>query len=187
MALINTFVLSLIRKISSSSFAFRRMRANFGNSVRIAPTTRIYPACRIGVVYGGSISIGENNELSYGVCILTYGGSIVIGNNCSINPYTILYGHGGLQIGNNVLIAAHTVIIPANHNFSNREKNISDQGMTCKGIVIQDDVWIGAGCQILDGVTIGKGAIVAAGAVVNKDVLPYTIMAGVPARQIKQR
>lgn len=187
MAIIKNMGFRQIRKFCTLIFTYRFAGFGRSKSLRIANSTKIYPDCRIRIVYGGSILIGEHNEIFYGVCILTYGGSIIIGNNCSINPYSVLYGHGGLKIGNNVLIAAHTVIIPANHNFSNREKNISDQGMTCKGICIQDDVWIGAGCQILDGVTIGKGAIIAAGAVVNKDVPPFTIVAGVPARIINQR
>ena len=118
---------------------------------------------------------------------MTYGGNITIGDFCSINPYTILYGHGNLSIGNNVLIAAHCVIIPANHIFSDLDSPINSQGLTTKGIIIEDDVWIGAGCRILDGVTVGKGSIIAAGAVVNKDVEPYTIVGGVPAKIIKKR
>ena len=136
---------------------------------------------------GGTITIGENSEIMYGVIMMTYGGSITIGKNCSINPYTVLYGHGNLVIGNNVLIAGHCLIIPANHVFSDLNKPISEQGETRKGIIIEDNVWIGSGCRILDGVTIGEGAIIAAGAVVNKNVNPNTIVGGVPAKIIKNR
>lgn len=137
--------------------------------------------------FGGSITIGENCELMQGVLIMTYGGTIEIGDRCSVNPYSILYGHGNLKIGNDVLIAAHTIIIPANHNFTDINIPIHSQGLTTKGITIEDDVWIGAGCKILDGVTIGKGAVIAAGAVVNKNVLPYAIVGGVPAKELKKR
>ncbi|MEQ1554451.1 MAG: acyltransferase [Ferruginibacter sp.] len=136
----------------------------------------------------GTISIGNGNEFRIGSLLITNGGSIKIGNNCSINPYTIIYGHGkGVVIGDNVLIAAHCVIIPANHKFDRKDIPIKLQGENYKGIRIEDDVWIGAGCQILDGVTIGKGAIVAAGSVVNKSVESYTIVGGVPAKFIKKR
>jgi acetyltransferase-like isoleucine patch superfamily enzyme len=119
---------------------------------------------------------------------MTYGGIIEIGSNCSINPYTIIYGHGlGTKIGNNVLIAGHCMIIPANHNFSHTDVPINKQGINSKGIIIEDDVWIGSGCQILDGITIGKGAVIAAGAVVNKSVEPYNIVGGVPAKIIGKR
>ncbi|HMO34365.1 MAG TPA: DapH/DapD/GlmU-related protein [Lacibacter sp.] len=137
---------------------------------------------------GGDIIIGDNNEILTGCLIMTYGGTVRIGSQCSINPYTIVYGHGaGTVIGNNVLIAGHCMIIPANHVISRTDIPIRQQGVSSKGIIIEDDVWIGSGCRILDGVTIGRGAVVAAGSVVNKSVEPYSIVAGVPAKLIKKR
>ncbi|PZO38721.1 MAG: acyltransferase [Pseudanabaena frigida] len=119
--------------------------------------------------------------------IMTYGGNISIGSNCSINPYTIIYGHGGTKIGNNVLIAGHCMIIPNNHVYKDRSKTIWEQGNISKGINIEDDVWIAHNCSILDGVTLEKGSVVAAGAVVNKNVPAYAVVAGVPAKIIKYR
>lgn len=138
-------------------------------------------------VGGGSIDIGKRCEIHAGVMILTYGGNIEIGDDCSINPYTIIYGHGGLKIGNKVRIAAHCTIIPANHVFSDPDIPIMHQGLTCEGISIEDDVWIGTGVRVLDGVTVAQGTVVAAGAVVTKSFPPYTILAGVPARAIGSR
>lgn len=136
----------------------------------------------------GVIQIGEFTEILHGCLLMTYNGSITIGSNCSINPYTIIYGHGkGTAIGNNVLIAGHCLLIPANHVFIRTDIPINQQGTDSKGIIIEDDVWIAAGCQILDGVTIGKGAIIAAGSVVNKSVDPFSIVGGVPAKLIKYR
>ncbi len=136
----------------------------------------------------GVIVIGDYTELLQGVSLMTYGGSIRIGDNCNINPYTVIYGHGsGTIIGNNVLIAAHCVIIPANHIFSTPEIPIRMQGLDSNGIVIEDDVWLGAGVKVLNGVRIGRGSIIAAGAVVTKSVQPYSIMAGVPAIKIRSR
>jgi acetyltransferase-like isoleucine patch superfamily enzyme len=119
--------------------------------------------------------------------ILSHGGDIVIGDDCSVNPYSILYGHGGLKIGDKVRIASHTVIIPGNHKFGRVDIPIFRQGVTMKGIVIDDDVWIGANCTILDGVSIGKGAVIGAGSVVTRDVEPFSVVAGVPARVITTR
>ncbi|MBW4481634.1 MAG: acyltransferase [Tildeniella torsiva UHER 1998/13D] len=110
-----------------------------------------------------------------------------IGNNCSINPFSIIYGHGGVNIGNDVLIAAHVVIIPSNHNFDSLQHPIRTQGNTSLGISIEDNVWIGTGAKILDGVTIHEGGIVGAGAVVTSNVEAYSIVGGVPARTIKLR
>jgi acetyltransferase-like isoleucine patch superfamily enzyme len=131
--------------------------------------------------------IGENTIIHEFTYLRLYGGFIYIGNNCSINPFCVIYGHGGLKIGNNVRIAAHCTIIPANHIYANPSIPIVEQGETMKGIMIHDDVWIGAGAIILDGVEIGEGSVVAAGAVITKSVPPYSVVAGVPARIIKKR
>ena len=133
------------------------------------------------------VHIGNNTDIHDYCMILPYGGSIEIGDYCSINPQTILYGHGGLKIGNNVLIAAQTLVIPANHVFTSKNEPIRLQGVTTQGIVIEDDVWIGAGCKILDGVTIGKGSVIGAGSVVTKDVEPFSVVVGIPGKVIKQR
>ncbi|MBC7523084.1 MAG: acyltransferase [Flavobacterium sp.] len=172
-------VFELIKRISF--ILYRRKNIFLSNSVKK------YSNVLLDTSGGGSIEIGNKTELLYGVVLMTYGGKIKIGKNCSINPYTILYGHGGLTIGNNVLIAGHTMIIPANHNFSKLEIPINAQGESRKGITIKDNVWIGSGCKILDGVTIESGAIIAAGAVVTKNVATNTIVGGIPAQILKNR
>ena len=116
--------------------------------------------------------------------IMTYSGDIGIGDNCSLNPFAIVYGHGGARIGNGVRIAVHTVIIPANHNVVSDGKPLHLSGFSAKGIDIDDNVWIGTGSRVLDGVTIGKNVVVAAGGVVTKSVANNETVAGVPARVI---
>ncbi|MNG32136.1 Virginiamycin A acetyltransferase [compost metagenome] len=74
-----------------------------------------------------------------------------------------------------------------NHVFSDKTKPIKEQGIYRQGITIEDDCWIGSNVTILDGVTIGTGSVVAAGAVVTKDVPPYSVVGGVPAKIIKER
>src|SRR5882757_2359403 len=89
-------------------------------------------------------------------------GDVVIGKNSYINSGTVIYSGNGVEIGQNVLIAANCTIAPVNHEFRNRDAKIVEQGfMTSKGGVrIADDVWIGAGCVILDGTSIGEGCVV---------------------------
>lgn len=143
--------------------------------------------CVLDARSGGFIRIGERAEIHRHALFMTYGGEIRIGRNCSVNPFCVLYGHGGLTVGDNVRIAAHVVIVPANHNFKRLDVPIAEQGVTARGISIGNDVWIGAGARVLDGVKIGDGAIVAAGAVVTTDVAPLEIVGGTPARRIGTR
>jgi acetyltransferase-like isoleucine patch superfamily enzyme len=78
-------------------------------------------------------------------------------------------------------------MIAENHNFQDPSRSVNTQGVSNQGIRIGNDVWIGACVTILDGVTIGDHSILAAGAVVNKDVAPYEIVAGIPAKRIRYR
>ena len=135
----------------------------------------------------GIIEIGENCLIHPMAMLLPYDGFIKLGDHCSVNPFTVLYGHGGLTIGNYVRIATHAVMIPANHSYLDPDVPITLQDVTQKGIVIEDDVWVGSNVTILDGVKVGKGAVIAAGAVVTKDVAPYTVVAGTPAKMINTR
>jgi carbonic anhydrase/acetyltransferase-like protein (isoleucine patch superfamily) len=137
--------------------------------------------------HGGAISIGSGTVVHRGAMLLPYGGFIRLGKRCSINPYSVLYGHGGLSIGDHVRIAAHCVIVPANHGIALDGGLIADQPLTRRGVRIGNDVWLGAGARILDGAVIGEGCVVAAGAVVRGELEPYGIYAGVPARLIRMR
>ncbi len=135
----------------------------------------------------GTVRLGRDCEIRNGAMIISYGGDIEIGDKVSVNPYTILYGHGGLKIGSRTRIAAHCVIIPANHRIEDPTRPMMDQGLICEGITIGEDVWIGAGVKVLDGVTVGDHAVLAAGAVVTRDVAPWSIVGGVPAKPIGVR
>jgi len=140
-----------------------------------------YPLTILG---GENIKIG-NNFRSMGYCYL-YGnnGEIIIGDNISINTNVQIGSSGGkIYIGDNVLIGPNVVIRAANHSFA-RNTLINKQAHTGGIIEIEDDVWIGANVVILPNVKLGKGSVVAAGAVVTKNIDPYTVVGGVPARKI---
>jgi len=141
----------------------------------------------INTRYEGRVIIGKESRILYGAMLLTYYGNITIGKNCTINPYAMIYGQGDLVIDDGVRIATHTVIIPSNHTFEDRDTPIYKQPLNNKGIHIQSDVWIGCGVKILDGITIKRGSIIAAGAVVNRDTEPFSINGGVPSKLIKYR
>lgn len=137
------------------------------------------------------IYIGENSIVMHGAVLHVYNfrglpnSGITIGRNSLIGEYSVIRGQGGVTIGDRVYTSPFTQILAVNHVYSDHRRPFVDQGITAEGIVIEDDVWLGAGAIITDGVRVGKGAVVAAGAVVTKDVPPHTVVGGVPARQIK--
>lgn len=139
--------------------------------------------------------IGRNFHCGRGV-FLWAKNSLVIGDNFYIGKYSII--ECDAEIGNNVIIANRVSLAGRyDHHFQQvgvptrlasqiRDKDYNWKGLNLK-TRIEDDVWIGVGCTILSGVTIGIGSIVAAGSVVTKDVEPYSIYAGNPARKIRNR
>lgn len=157
------------------------------DNIQISSSAIISKKANLSIINGGSIYIESNTVINDYAQLHTYGGSIVIGKNVSIQIFCILYGHGGLKIGNDTRIAAQTIIIPANHIFKHKNKLIRTQGETKLGIFIGDNVWIAAGCKILDGVSIGNGAVIGAGSVVTKSIPEYAIAYGSPAKIIKYR
>lgn len=110
---------------------------------------------------------------------------ITVGDNCSFNTYSVV--HGLVTLGNNVRIAPGAKIFGENHGFSDLEKPICTQPNTRKGIIIEDDVWIGANAVICDGVRVGAHSVIGAGSVVTRDIPPYSVAGGNPARVIKSR
>jgi acetyltransferase-like isoleucine patch superfamily enzyme len=137
------------------------------------------------------IDIGPNTIIMHGAVLHVYNfrdlpnAGISIGSDSLVGEYSVIRGQGGVHIGDRVYTSPFTNIIAVNHVFDDPNRPFVEQGITAQGIVIEDDVWLGAGAVVTDGVRIGKGAVIAAGAVVTKDVPPHTVVAGVPARPIK--
>ncbi len=135
----------------------------------------------------GQIYLATNVKLEQGVILQAWGGSIAIQDNVFIGPYTVIYGHGGVIIGQDSLIAMHCRILSSNHTIPEQAQHIRWQPDILMPTTIGKDVWLGAGVTVLGGVTIGDGCVVGAGAVVTKDLLPYSIAIGVPAKVVKTR
>lgn len=111
---------------------------------------------------------------------LSIGDNSGVGINCEIN--------GPVSIGKDVMMGPEVVIYTRNHGFLRTDIPMNIQGMgEILPVVIEDDVWIGRRVMILPGVTIGKGSVIGAGAVVVKDIPPYSVAAGVPAKVVKRR
>lgn len=177
----------ILRYLTYKVAALRRIALSLRHNIQIEHGTIIEPGVTLRVQSGGRIFIGKNCYISKGVQLLTHGGDIIIGAHCSVNPHTIIYGQGGVIIGEGTRIAAHCCIVPANHNYSDPDVYIYKQGSTKIGIIIEEDVWLGAGVKVLDGVTIRRGCVVGANAVVTHDTDAYGIYVGVPAKLIKTR
>jgi len=134
-----------------------------------------------------NISIEDNVVIQVGV-VMQPGRKrkITIDKNTSLGPYTVVMGH--VIIGKFNMIGPHVVFTGGTHRITNLKKSMRSGGSSFKGgIVLEDDVFIGANATILDGVKIGRGAVVGAGSVVTKNVDSYSIVAGVPAKKIKDR
>lgn len=138
--------------------------------------------------FGDNVTIGRFAMIRpAGYYLGEPGEGLIVGDNSAIGAMCYLGPSGKITIGNNVMLGPNVSMSAENHVFDNPEATIKSQGVVRKGITIADDVWIGTGALIMDGVTIGQCSVIAAGAVVTKDVPPYSVAGGVPAKVIKMR
>lgn len=127
-----------------------------------------------------NLTIGNYLKCRSNCSLLINGGTLIIGHDCFMNRNVSITCLDNIEIGNYVQIGNNTVVVDHNHDYKKGE------GFTCKKVIINDNVWIGANCVILPGVTLGKGAVIAAGSVVNKNIPPYALAGGNPAKIIKE-
>jgi len=128
-------------------------------------------------------SLGNYSVVESFCCINNAVGDVIIGNHTRVGIHNTIIGP--VKIGNHVNLAQGITVTALNHNFSDPNKRIDEQGISTTPVTIGDDIWIGANAVILPGVTIGNHSVIAAGAVVTKDVPPHSVAAGVPAKIIK--
>jgi virginiamycin A acetyltransferase len=158
----------------------------------ISPSAQISKLADIeDSVRGTRITIGDGVFIDSFVKLRVAGGmgDVTIGANCYINAGSVLYSGNGITLGEYVLIAANCTLAPTNHEYRDPDTVIRLQGFAPSrgGIVVEDDVWIGANSVLLDGARIGRGAVVAAGSVVRGALPAYSISAGNPAKVVKWR
>jgi acetyltransferase-like isoleucine patch superfamily enzyme len=150
-----------------------------GESTRVSPRTFIREPHRI--------SIGDRTVIGHHVELVPQDGHVTIGADCTVQALCVIYGAGGVDIGDGCRIAHGTKIIAFNHNFGDPAIPIRTQGTTREPIVIEDDVWLGVNAVVLAGVRIGRGSVIGAGAVVTRDIPAYSIAVGNPARVVRSR
>lgn len=134
-----------------------------------------------------SIELGDQILLGRNTILSCNDSTISIGDFVSVGPFCFLVSRSHLKIGSNVAIGAGTMMLGGGHSHDDPDTPIIHQARVSKGIVVEDGAWIGIGAKILDGVTIGENSIVGAGAVVSKDVPPWTVALGNPARIVEKR
>lgn len=140
-----------------------------------------------GIIFGDDVSIAKDSILFCTGIIAQKGTGITIGDRTGISARAYFAGQGGITIGNDVIFGPNVQVFSENHNFSNLSSNIKEQGVTRHAVFIGNNCWIGGGVTILAGVTIGEGCVIAAGSVVTKSIRANSIVAGVPAKVVKNR
>ena len=192
--LLRGFFLKLsLRKSNGLLFVGKRCKIIFRNKISLGKTVTIGDNVEInalsksGVLIGNNVSILKGTIIECTGVIRNLGEGLVIGNNVGIAQNCFIQVRGKVVIGNDVIFGPNVSIFSENHNFDNPDLPVSGQGETRKGVIIEDGVWLGTRVVILDGVKVGKNSIVAAGSIVTKNIAPYTIVGGVPAKLIKNR
>jgi len=182
----------LIMRLEGTVAIENGVRIAYASNVRLGEGVYLDHGVYLHALPNG-ITIGDNTFLMHHTMLHVFNfrrlpqAGITIGKNCFLGEYNVIRGQGGVTIGNDVYTGPMVKIVAVNHVFDNPDLPIREQGVTAQGIVIEDDVWLGAGVTVVDGVTIGRGSIIGAGAVVTADIPPYSIAVGIPAKPVKNR
>lgn len=165
-----------------------RRKIKFGTNLMIGRCSYINALSKNGIVMGRNVSIGKNTTIECSGSFKLLGEGLVVGNFVGLGSHGFFGCAGGIKIGDNTILGNYVSMHSENHNFSNINILIRQQGVSHKGISIGSDCWIGAKVTILDGAEIGNGCVFAAGAVVPAGKYEDNcVYAGVPAKLIKKR
>lgn len=160
--------------------------------IDVHPSAKVSPLSDIeDSVRGSRIIVGGASVIDSFVKIKPVGGAgdLEIGRFCYINSGCVFYTGNGIRIADNVLVAANCTFAPVNHAYKDKSRLIRQQGFQPSrgGIVIEEDVWIGANSVILDGAILRKGCVIAAGSIVRGEIEAYTVYGGNPLRRLGER
>ena len=140
----------------------------------------------------GGLLLGAGTRVMSGAVLHVYNfrdlpaAGIAVGRESVIGFGAVITGQGKVRLGDQVIVGPRAMILPVNHRFLEKDRPIKEQGIEARGVTVEDGAWIGAGAMILDGVTVGRNAVVAAGAVVTEDVPAQSLVAGSPAKLVKE-
>lgn len=187
----------MITKISLMvSFPLRRSRVAWstlllldaGSALQIGTGSIVRAYGSVAVAAGGTVAIGQRTAIMQGSEIaVSRGAKVEIGNDVYVGAYSNMRSSRRIKIGDNVHLAQFVSLVGGQHSFIERDRLIREQPFEEGDVVIEDDAWLGVGVAVLSGVTVGTGAVVGAGTIVTKDVAPYSIVVGNPARMVGER
>ncbi len=159
-----------------------------GKSVKFEDYSEIHGLCSEGLNFGDYVTISRGVMIRpssyYGG---DYGIGLTMGEHSSIGPYGYVGCSGRITIGKNVMFGPKCSLFAENHVFSDTQSSIKSQGVQQKGIIVEDDCWIGSNVTILDGVTIGKGSVIGAGTLVTKDIPAGSVVTDKRNKNIRER
>ncbi|GAA0737300.1 MULTISPECIES: acyltransferase [Gaetbulibacter] len=157
----------------------------FGANCTLEKYVSIDCYAKNSVVFGDTVKIGAYSTIGVTSHMSKYGLGLKIGNNSGVGEYSFFGCSGGVVIGNDVIMGPYVSFHSENHNFSDNSKLIREQGVTSEGIVLGNNIWVGAKSTFLDGCEIGDNCVVAAGSVVRGSFPKNVVIGGVPAKVLK--
>ena len=179
----------------SGGLHFRGARTNVrnpqmllvGRAVVFGPDVVVDAFSIKGISLGNNVTVARGASLLGSGVLREPGVGVLVGDNSAIGAHNVIWGQGGVVIGQDCLFAPQVMLVSENHTFDNPDQPIRTQPEARAAITIGDDCWLGAGVKVVAGVRIGSGCVVGAGAVVTKSLPAGSIAVGVPARIIGTR
>jgi len=174
-------------------FAEKGAKVLFGHKIKTGSGLNLMESSTInalsydGVEIGNNFTLGKYAMIECTGVLRNVGASLKIGNNVGINHYCFIGVRGDIEIGDNVIFGPRVNIFSENHIFDDLDVPIKNQGVKKDKTTIGSDVWIGANVSIMSGVMVGNSCVIAAGSVVTKDIEPFSIVGGIPAKIIRSR
>jgi acetyltransferase-like isoleucine patch superfamily enzyme len=179
---------SVLGKVGSGCFIEQHVRLLVPQRIFLGSRVMLGEGCFLDAnTSRGRIELQDDVWLSRGSYLVAGEAEVSIGPNSYVGHRCLFYGHRGIRVGRDVLLANDVQLICGQHSFAQRDVPIRAQPGRGQPIVIEDDVWLGSSVIVLGGVTVGRGSVVGAGAVVTNSLPPYSIAQGVPARVVGVR
>lgn len=185
----NLFYPSLFKKVGKGVSFGKSITIRHPHKISISDNVVVDDYCVLDAkgLDNNGITLEENIFIGRGSILSCKNGDIILEKNVVVGFNSEIFSGSKVVIGENTLIAAYVYIIGGGHAYSKVDIPISEQEKPSHGIKVEKNCWIGAGAMVFDNVTIGEDTIIGAGALVSKDIPPFSIAAGMPARVARSR